>query len=150
MRLTDMTSPPPVLCPPPPETCDYPECTMITGRCSALYSLMSNWGREVDIYCFYGAIIEYWWFYHNSNFPLLAWTPRFALVMESGLLGVLLRKDYSVIITFQLDVISSKFVDSHLRCKGSRNYQQQDLRFCTNTQEAFVFLDNTTAPHKYT
>ena len=144
--------PPPVLCPPPPETCDYPECTMITGRCSALCSLMSNWGREVFIYCFYGAIIEYWWFYHNSNcncnFPLLAWTSRSGLVVDSGL-GVLLRKDYSVIITFQLDVISSKFVDSHLRCKGSRNYQQQDLRFCTNTQEAFVFLDNTTAPHKY-
>ena len=47
--------PPPVLCPPPPETCDYQECTMITGRCSPLYSLMSNWGREVFIYCFYGS-----------------------------------------------------------------------------------------------
>ena len=67
--------------------------------------------------------------------------------MKIGLLGVLLRKDYSVIITFQLDVISSKFVDSHLRCKGSRIYQQQDLRFCTNTQEAFVFLDNIHQHH---
>ena len=66
-------APPP--CPlssvPPLETYDYPECTMITGRCSAQYSLMSNRGREVFIYCFYGAIIEYWWFYvdQTSNYP---------------------------------------------------------------------------------
>ena len=63
------------------------------------------------------------------------------LLRKMGWAGVLLRKDYSVIITFQRDLISSKFVDNHLRCKGSRNYQQQDLIFCTNTQGAFVFLD---------
>ena len=84
-------APPP--CPlssvPPLETYDYPECTMITGRCSAQYSLMSNRGREVFIYCFYGAIIEYWWFYVKikpaTNHQSLAWTLRFTLVEESGL-----------------------------------------------------------------
>ena len=76
MRLTDMTEPPPlssVLLPPlwRPMITQSPECTMITGRCSAQYSLMSNRGREVFIYCFYGAIIEYWWFYvdQTSNYP---------------------------------------------------------------------------------